>query len=181
MATAKQIIAKAREFLGVEESPRGSNNVVFNKDYYGYMPNNAAYHWCVTFVWDIFRMCGASRLFYRGKKTANCEEVDKWGREDGQTVSVKDAQEGDLVLFDWNANKRADHIGICVSNASTKITTIDGNSNDRVEIQTRDHAKVLTVIRPKYTNTETPSNCAVCPLRTALLELYNKLKEESTK
>ena len=58
MKQGQIVVEKAREFLGVKEYPKDSNNVIFNTHYYGKEVNGSAYPWCVTFVWDIFRMCG---------------------------------------------------------------------------------------------------------------------------
>ena len=114
MATANQIINKAKSYLGYKESPPNSNKCVFNRDYYGW---DAPYYWCCTFVWDIFRMCGASKLFYNGNKTASCTTVLNWGRNNGLTVPNDKGQCGDLILFDWDNSGDADHIGFIVAKA----------------------------------------------------------------
>lgn len=179
MATAQQIINKAREFLGVKENPKGSSNVVFNRDYYGYDPNNSSYHWCVVFVWDVFRLCGASVLFYNGEKVNNCEKVQAWGKSAGLTVSVKDARPGDLILYDWNKNQRADHIGICTGNTGSSITSIEGNTDDMVAERSHNPNQVCMVIRPKYTHAGDQTGEQYVTkefLRTLLQDALNKLK-----
>lgn len=157
MATAKQIIAKAESYIGTKESPAYSNNVIFNTDYYGHPVNGASYPWCVTFVWDIFRMCGASDLFYDGRKTAYCPAVLAWGRENG--LIVTDGREGDLILFDWdNTNPNdADHIGfIKAKSADGYYITIEGNtsitdnSNGGEVMERRRSSCIRAIIRPKY-------------------------------
>ena len=50
MSLIDTIISKALEFEGVSESPPGSNNVIFNTDYYGEEVEGEAYPWCVTFL-----------------------------------------------------------------------------------------------------------------------------------
>ena len=58
MSIIETIINKALSFEGVAENPAGSNNVQFNTHYYGREVHdgdtgpNAAYPWCVTFLWD---------------------------------------------------------------------------------------------------------------------------------
>ena len=47
MSLIDTIISKALEFEGVSESPPGSNNVIFNTDYYGEEVEGEAYPWCV--------------------------------------------------------------------------------------------------------------------------------------
>ena len=102
MATAKQIIDKAISYLGTKESPANSNNVVFNTHYYGRAVSGASYPWCCAFVWDIFRMCGASSLFYDGKKTAYCPTVKNWGTSKGLTIDKNKGQCNIRLEQRWN-------------------------------------------------------------------------------
>ena len=157
MATAKQIIDKARSFIGTEENPPYSNNVIFNTDYYGHPVSGSSYPWCVTFVWDIFRMCDASELFYDGRKTAYCPAVLSWGRENG--LIVTDGREGDLILFDWdNTNPNdADHIGFIKAKSDDGYyitiegnTSITDNSNGGEVMERRRSTGIRAIIRPKY-------------------------------
>lgn len=157
MATAKEIVDKALSYIGTEENPRYSNNVIFNTDYYGHPVYGDDYPWCVTFVWDIFRMCGASNLFYNGRKTNNCVNVLLWGRQEGLVVS--EGRMGDLILFDWdNTNVNdADHIGFIVErNQDGSYITVEGNtsltnnSNGGEVMERRRSTCIRAIIRPKY-------------------------------
>jgi peptidoglycan hydrolase-like protein with peptidoglycan-binding domain len=168
--TAKKIIDMALKYVGVKESPANSNNVVFNTDYYGRAVSGSGYAWCCTFVWDIFRMTGASELFYDGGKTAYCPNVDSWGKNNKLTVSKDSGKYGDIVLFDFNKNGTADHIGLIISkNADGSYQTVEGNTaigNDsnggEVMIRTRNQSVIKTIIRPKYTEpTETGDSAKV--------------------
>ncbi len=48
---------------------------------------------------------------------------------DGRWKGKQNPQPGDMVLFDWNGDRQADHIGIVKSvNANGTITTIEGNT-----------------------------------------------------
>ena len=78
MATASKIIKKATSYIGIKENPAGSNKVKFNTDYYGRAVKGSSYPWCCTFVWDIFRLAGASELFFGGGKTAYCPDVENY-------------------------------------------------------------------------------------------------------
>ena len=158
MATAKNIVDLAASFVGVKENPPDSNNVIFNTDYYGRHVYGGAYPWCCTFGWDIFRMAGASELFYDGKKTAYCPEVVNWGRKNDLIVPMTEGRPGDLILFDWNHDGVADHIGIIEKQLDKNIyRTIEGNTavgNDsnggEVMRRTRDTNTVCCIIRPRY-------------------------------
>ena len=162
MAAAKDIVDLAASFVGVKENPPDSNNVIFNTDYYGRHVYGAAYPWCCTFVWDIFRMAGSSELFYDGKKTAYCPEVVNWGRENDLIVPLTEGRPGYLILFDWNHDGVADHIAIIEKQLDKNIyRTIEGNTavgNDsnggEVMRRTRDTNTVCCIIRPRYQEEE---------------------------
>lgn len=55
---------------------------------------------------------------------------------------------GDLVIFDWNGDRMADHIGIFVSESGHYIDTIEGNTSDGSrgagqQVLARQRAKML--------------------------------------
>lgn len=157
MITARKIMEKAASYLGTRENPAGSNNVIFNTHYYGHEVSGN-YPWCCVFVWDVFRMCGASELFYDGKKTAYCPAVQSWGRSAGLSVNKAEARYGDIVLFDWNNNDSPDHIGlVLMNNGNGTITAIEGNTSvtsddngGNVMERVRSLKNVCCVIRPTY-------------------------------
>ena len=66
MATASEVLKLAESYIGVKENPPYSNNVIFNTHYYGGPVNDKSLHWCVAFVWDIFRLAGAMLLVVPG-------------------------------------------------------------------------------------------------------------------
>lgn len=157
---AKQIMDRAASYIGVKESPAGSNNVVFNTHYYGGKVSGSAYPWCCAFVWDIFRMCGLSQLFYDGQKTAYCPTVYNWARQKGLIVPKETARYGDIVLFDWGGDGVADHIGFVEAHYGNAYATIEGNTSvdnnsngGQVMRRTRYASQIQAIIRPKYTNT----------------------------
>ena len=158
MAKASEVMKIAKSYVGTKESPPYSNNVIFNTHYYGHEVSGGNYSWCVVFVWDIFRMAGASELFYDGKKTAWCDAVRDWAKTSNLVVNKTDGKHGDLVLFDWNNNYSADHIGFIDSKNSDGTyqtvegnTSVDNNSNGgEVQIRTRYPYEIMMIIRPKY-------------------------------
>ena len=159
MNQAKQIMDKAASYIGVTEKPSGSNNVIFNTHYYGGAVSGSAYPWCCAFVWDIFRMCGLSRLFYDGQKTAYCPTVYNWARQKGLIVPKETARYGDIALFDWGWDGVADHIGFVEAYNGVTYATIEGNTSEgnnsnggQVMRRTRYAGQIQAVIRPKYIN-----------------------------
>lgn len=127
MAKADDILKLAASYIGVKENPPFSNNVIFNTHYYGAPVNDKSLHWCVAFVWDIFRMAGAQELFYGGNKTASCSAL--WAYHKGRGQAVTDFRPGDVVFFDFSGKKaRTEHVGIVEKTEGGYITTIDGNT-----------------------------------------------------
>lgn len=155
MAKASTIIKKAVSYLGTKENPANSNKVKFNNDYYGRVVSGSSYPWCCTFVWDIFKMCDASDLFFGGKKTAYCPDVENYYKKHDRWHST--GQAGDLCLMDFGKG-RASHIGIVEkANSDGTYTTIEGNtsrsSDDNggvVMRRTRSKSVIRGFARPDY-------------------------------
>lgn len=155
MATAEKLLDWARSQLGVKENPAGSNRVKYNTDYYGRSVSGAAYPWCMAFVWDGFRLCGASALLY-GVKTAYCPTMVTAFRQQGAWVSGN-YRPGDIVFYDWNGDGVADHVGIVESATAGGVVAIEGNTaigNDsnggEVMRRTRANSVILGAGRPAY-------------------------------
>lgn len=166
MAKASEIMKLAKSYVGTKESPAYSNNVIFNTHYYGREVSGGNYAWCVVYVWDIFRMAGASNLFCDGKKTAWVDTVRDWAKSKGLVVPKDQGRHGDLMLFDWNHNGSGDHIGfVDARNADGSYqtcegnTSVDNNSNGgEVQIRTRYPSEIMMIIRPQYeTEESTPT------------------------
>jgi len=162
MATANDVISLAASYIGTHEEPPGSNNVIFNTDYYGGEVHDPSLAWCCAFVWDIFRMANASNLFYQGGKTAWCPAVAAWATQAGLIVPYDQARYGDLVLFDWDHDGVADHIGFVVGlNDDGSMETIEGNTSDSdhsnggyVLGRRRYPENVLMIVRITYPESE---------------------------
>ncbi len=157
MITADDILNKAASYIGTKERPANSNNVIFNTHYYGQAVRGAAYPWCCSFVWDIFRMCNAGRLFCDGSKTAYCPAVESWARNKKIWHANTKGKKGDLCLMDFGKG-RASHIGIVErKNPDGSYTVIEGNtsvsSNDNggsVMRRTRYARNIRGFARPGY-------------------------------
>jgi len=128
MSTISKLIQKAKGEIGVKESPSNSNNVKYNTAYYGRAVNGSAYPWCCAFIWWLFKECGASDLFYGGKKTASCTTLANYYKSKGQFSQTPKV--GSLVFFDWGeGGSTAYHIGIVIEvKSSSTIVTVEGNT-----------------------------------------------------
>jgi hypothetical protein len=155
MVKASAILAKAKSFIGTKEVPANSNNVIFNTHYYGKPVNGASYPWCCAFLWDIFRLCNASNLFYDGKKTAYCPTLEKWAKAQGRYYLH--GRVGDICFMDFGKG-RASHVGIVESvGINGSYINIEGNtsasSNDNGGIvmqRTRLPKYIRGFYRPAY-------------------------------
>lgn len=164
--TAQNILNVAASQIGVKERPANSNKVKYNTAYYGHEVSGSGYPWCCVFVWWVFKTCGASELFYGGKKTAYCPTVEGYYKKLGKWHSS--GKPGDLVLFDFSRKGIAGHIGIVEKvNSDGSYTTIEGNTgsgNDAnggaVMRRTRYKSTIRGFARPDYAAavsfTETP-------------------------
>lgn len=142
--------------LGVIESPKGSNNVIYNTRYYGREVSGSQYMWCLVFIWNAFNANGMSGLFYDGKKTASCTVFMEWAKRTGQWVT-DGFQKGDIVFFDYDNNtKDVEHVGFVCGYVGGKLWTIEGNTNDKVAnvYRTIDQT-VVGAYRPKYLDAAT--------------------------
>ena len=68
MATAKDIIAKAKEFIGTKEIPANSKQFCFQHDDYGRTVSGAAYSVVLCIHLVIFQLCGAADFFTMAKE-----------------------------------------------------------------------------------------------------------------
>jgi len=154
----EKLIATAAEFIGTKESPKNSNNVIFNTHYYGRTVEGASYPWCAAFVWDIFRLAGMSSAYLDGGKTASCEFVLNFAKKNGAFIEKSALRRGDVVLYRFATNTRAaNHIGIVLSATKANVRAIEGNtsasSDDNggaVMERERDLSFVVGGYRPNY-------------------------------
>lgn len=122
----EQALAIAKQYVGVKENPPGSNRVMFS-DWYGVIGP-----WCAMFVSYCFVKAG-SRSFSRGHRWAYCPFMldDARHSRNGLTVvSSIDAKTGDIVLYSWNHNGVADHVGIVITppRGGISFMAIEGNT-----------------------------------------------------
>ena len=150
------VMATAQNQIGICEEPPGSNDVVFNTDYYGYEVSGDDYPWCCVFVWWCFNKSGNGAAFYNGGKVAGCSAVYTWAQQDGLFITKNQAQFGDIVLFG------TDHIELVVSvNPDGSVTTIGGNtSSDEAGSQSNGGCVAL---KTRYTSGSFPITSFIHP------------------
>ena len=117
----------ATRYIGMSEEPAGSNRVMFS-EWYGMIGP-----WCAMFVTFCF-VKAESKSFVKGSKYAYCPYVladAKASRNGLRIIPTTSARTGDIVLFDWNKDGTADHIGIVnvAPNKRKTFTSVEGNTS----------------------------------------------------
>lgn len=98
-------------------------------------------------------------------KTDSCPTMDSQASKKKMTVAWGNHKFGDIILFDFNKNKTADHIGIVIgTGGSTTVYTVEGNTGSgsntnggQVQARTRSKSTTKRFVRPKYNKNITPA------------------------
>lgn len=156
----QNVLNKAQSQNGIAESPPNSN-----KSPYGlwYEPSLNGQKWCAMFVSWVFHHAGHPLGHIQTKNGIHhCQSAHNYYKEKGRLTS--NPEPGDIVIYDWEGNGHADHIGIFIKWTSADKTAIEaweGNtstSNDsdggRVMKRIRSRSLVKSFINPGvYTET----------------------------
>ena len=125
--------SKARSQLGVKESPRNSNNVLYTR---WYLDRSVGYGaWCAMFVTWCYRKAEAPKdTFVRGDRWAYVPYMladARAGRHGLRVLPASKVQRGDLVIYDWEQNGRPDHVGLFEGWVAKpqSFTAIEGNTS----------------------------------------------------
>ena len=102
-----------------------------NKTKYGSWFGFDGVAWCAMFVSWVYAQAGRQLPNIGFKKGfAGCQTMYTYAKEN--KLFTKNPKEGDIIIFDFNGDKRFDHTGIFISWANkemTKINTIEGNTS----------------------------------------------------
>ena len=145
MATAAQIVAQAKTWLGCKES-NGTHKKIIDI-YNGHTPLARSYKvkytdaWCATFVSAVAIKCGATNII---PTECSCQKqielfktLGTWHENENMRP-----QPGDIVYYDWQDsgsgdNKGvSDHVGIVESVSTTSFVVIEGNYSNAVKRRT---------------------------------------------
>lgn len=124
--------------------------------------NGSAYHtnaWCADFV--TFALKNAygkdnvpGNFINTCANTAYCPTIHSWAKSNGSfTTDANTVQQGDIVLFDWDGDGSADHVGLFIGqNSNGTIATIEGNTSGAaggscVENKNRSRGTILGYVR----------------------------------
>ena len=150
--SVETVVKAARDEIGYQEGANNSNKFAKIAGHANNQP------WCATFI----RAC-----FIKGKETkaipdtAYCPYIESWAREHNRIIPIQELRRGDLVLFDFSRDGKADHVGLATHdfNAASPnlVRTIEGNTSDKsptngdsVARKNRAVSIVRVIVRPKW-------------------------------
>lgn len=151
--TANQLVTSASSHLGIVKYSSGHKKIVDTYNSVKPLPVGYAVtyndDWCDAFVTYIGIILNASDLIGR---ECGVQRHKKIFQNMGIWKGKVKPQAGDIVIFDWQANGWADHIGYVKSFDGTYITTIEGNTNNKVGSNRFrwDDWRIVGYARPKY-------------------------------
>ena len=132
----------------------GNNSTMYGK-WYGLDKQP----WCAIFVSWCFNQAGLGKSVaaQTPKGFASCDAGLKWFAKRNKLVPVGEAQEGDIVFFQFDDDAQPDHVGIVTKNMKRikTLKTVEGNTSDKgsqsnggkVYAKKRSYSLVLGVAR----------------------------------
>lgn len=117
--------------------------------------------WCAAFVSAVGAVCGLSAVLL---PECSCPRMIALYRRAGRyTESAEGILPGDLVFYDWDGDRAADHVGLIEETGPDGWQVIEGNKSDAVGRRSlrRGDKAILGFARPAYAaaateGTETP-------------------------
>lgn len=166
-ATPDDVISFAKAEVGYNRYNDPETGSKYGR-YYAELVNDASYAandvpYCAMFVTYVYNELGVK---CEGMPGAYVPDIVNKTKEAGRAVSKDAAQPGDYVMFDWESDGLADHIGIVVSNdpetasmicceGNTAATWAGSQSNGGcVALRTRYYHQICCVGRPYYEESE---------------------------
>lgn len=104
----QDVLNKAQAQNGIVELPPNSNNTANGL---GYQLSLNGQKWCAMFVSWVFHHAGhpLGRI-QTNNGIHHCQAAHNYYKEKGRLTA--DPESGDIVIYDWERNGYADHIGI---------------------------------------------------------------------
>ena len=128
MGQRDNVLKYAKSQIGVCE-PSGDDVYLkwYNKLVGSSLPMNAS--WCVCFVTWCLRNAGVPTSVFGN--TAQCSVALSWAKSKKiwySRLTGHHPKAGELILFDWDGDKKPDHIGIVTQSGTNSLKTIEGNT-----------------------------------------------------
>lgn len=129
----EKFVSGATKWIGTREGD--SNHKAILSIYNGQTPLPRGYRlretdaWCAGFVTAVAVSTGCGDLFPR---ECSCWHMEKLAGEKGYIIDRDKADVGDVVLYDWEQDGTADHVGIVVQRNGSTLKVVEGNMNNAV-------------------------------------------------
>ena len=169
----EDVLNLARSYIGVEQGD-GRHRDFINK-YNAVKPLPVGYpmkytdDWCAAFVTVIGDITNTSK--YIGRE-CGVQRFIVIFKNKGIWRGLQKPVAGDIVIFDWQKNSWADHIGFVEAVKDNTITTIEGNTSRQVARRTYNWNdwRITGYARPKYPNKTSTSNKTINDLTSEVIQ-----------
>ena len=109
--------------------------------------NGSRTPWCACFISWLLDQTGLTAYSFPRATAFDYGDVPA-----SEIIPTAQIIAGDIVSFDWDNDGVGDHVGLCIGNDGSYITSIDGNTNgDQVDQKVRPYSLVIGGLRPQYT------------------------------
>lgn len=167
MSAAKNVLYCARQWIGYSRWDDPEPGTVFGRWYAELVGDSyfgeSGIPYCAMFVSYCLNWAGVEAA---GLPGAYVPWILSANSDAGRLVANEDAQPGDLVMFDWQGDGVADHIGIVEENHADEgwMQTIEGNTSSGsggsqsngggVYRRARNYSSIIGIARPYYETQE---------------------------
>ena len=106
---------------------------VGGQPYWSWYGFNSRVEWCACFVSWCYGQMGLSEPRFAACQSQGIpwfQSHGQWGERDYANIAP-----GDAIFFDWDLAGSADHVGIVVGTAGSRVYTVEGNSGDACKIK----------------------------------------------
>ena len=92
-------------------------------------------NWCATFTSVIAHKCGLTKDQFPYECGVE-EQVKIAISNNNFTTDIEQVNQSDLIIYDWNSDKWADHVGIVIEVSNGTVKVIEGNIRNTVGYRT---------------------------------------------
>lgn len=154
--TAEDVIRIALEEVGYcrwDDPREGTKYGRWAVEELGYEPSYASAAFCAMGASWVLAQAGVT---CSGMPSPYCPAIEAFAIAAGRATSPRDARRGDLILFDWDGDREADHVGIVLDPQDGFVDTVEfntrgeGGRSGSVAVRRRDWRSVTHLVRPDY-------------------------------
>lgn len=131
----RSLCAAALAWLGLREADGGHRPILAAYNAIRPLPRGYAMRdtdpWCAAFVSAAAAVCGLTDIVF---PECSCPLMARRYREAGRWEEVDFAvpRPGDVIFYDWDGDRVADHVGLVVDTEADWLSVVEGNRSDAV-------------------------------------------------